>query len=411
MNNDIVNKIKSSLENYEAPYDASVWDKMSQQLDAKTTSSGTSTGRNFLSSPKFWIVASITVIGASLAIYTTRQDASKELITKTNNSTINPSVVEENKVQVILTKPENTTNKNIKTKTVKENSGVNLASSVSKSISASSALSSTESNTSKQNPVAKGNERFLKNLILPKTNKLYCLGEKIEIFNPNANEIILSNASGKQIKIEGQESMLISLKQEGQYTWNGEKTAFEVKEKPSVNFSLPSDIIYENGIPTITLTSDLNVKSQKWIFDQKIVSTNEAVKLNIFNKEKYSVTLAVVGQNGCENQMTKTFYPDPDFHYNLKAPNGFDPTSSNPKRNTFLPLSLLERDTPFKMLIIDPKDGKVIFETNDKNNPWDGKNQSTDQLVAEGSEYIWKVILMNPEKYEKNEYRGTITRK
>jgi len=57
------------------------------------------------------------------------------------------------------------------------------------------------------------------------------------------------------------------------------------------------------------------------------------------------------------------------------------------------------------------KDGKVIFETTDKNNPWDGKNQHTDQLVPEGSEYIWKVTLMNPEKYEKNEYRGTITRK
>jgi hypothetical protein len=410
MNNDIVNKIKSSLENYEAPYDASAWDKMSQQLDAKTTTGGTSSVKNFLSSPKFWIFASITVIGVSIAIYSTRQEATKVVITNSNN-TISPSITEENEANFDLKQIKKPTNKKNITLQIKENSNVNSTNIVSPSSSVPTNLSSAESNSLKNNPIVKGNERFMKSFILPKTNKLYCLGDKVEIFNPNTNEIILSNTSGKQIKIDGQESMLISLKQEGQYTWNGEKTAFEVKEKPSVNFNLPSDIIYENGIPTITLTSDLNVKSQKWIFDQKIVSTNESVKLNIFNKEKYSVTLLVVGQNGCENQMTKTFYPDPDFHYNLKAPNGFDPSSNNPKRNTFLPLSLLERDTPFKMLIIDPKDGKVIFETNDKNNPWDGKNQSTDQLVSEGSEYIWKVILMNPEKYEKNEYRGTITRK
>jgi len=410
MNNDIVNKIKSSLENYEAPYDASAWDKMSQRLDAKTTSSGNG-GYRFLSSPKTWVVASIVVIGASLAIYNSTKESSTPIVVSTSNKTNIPLVSEENQHAVSLTKAEIKTNVQKQRLQAKEKTQTSNTISQARSTSASTSANTIESNTFKQNSTVKGNEKYVKNFIFPKTNKLYCLGEKIEIFNPNANEITLTNANGKQIKIDGQESMLISLKQDGQYTWNGDKVAFDVKEKPTVNFILPSDIIYENGIPTITLSSELNVKSQKWIFDQKVVSTNDDVKLNIFNKEKYSVTLAVVGLNGCENQMTKTFYPDPDFHYNLKAPNGFEPTSNNPKRNTFLPLSLLERDTPFKMLIIDPKDGKVIFETNDKNNPWDGKNQSTDQLVPEESEYIWKVILMNPERYEKNEYRGTITRK
>lgn len=410
MNNDIVNKIKSSLENYEAPYDASAWDKMSQRLDAKATS-GSNGGNRFLSSPKTWVVASIVVIGASLAIYNSTKESSTPIVVSTSNKTKIPLVSEENQHAVSLTKAEIKTNDKKQGLEAKEKTQTSNTISQARSTSASTSANTIESNTFKQNSTVKGNEKYVKNFIFPKTNKLYCLGEKIEIFNPNANEITLTNANGKQIKIDGQESMLISLKQDGQYTWNGDKVAFDVKEKPTVNFILPSDIIYENGIPTITLSSELNVKSQKWIFDQKVVSTNDDVKLNIFNKEKYSVTLAVVGLNGCENQMTKTFYPDPDFHYNLKAPNGFEPTSNNPKRNTFLPLSLLERDTPFKMLIIDPKDGKVIFETNDKNNPWDGKNQSTDQFVPEGTEYIWKVILMNPEKYEKNEYRGTITRK
>ena len=63
----------------------------------------------------------------------------------------------------------------------------------------------------------KGNEKYTKNFILPRTNKIYCLGEKIEIFNPNTSEITLHNVAGKPIKIDGQESVLVTLKQEGQY--------------------------------------------------------------------------------------------------------------------------------------------------------------------------------------------------
>ena len=410
MNNDIANKFKSSLENYEAPYEASAWDKMSKKLDAKSNA-GENGGSKFFSAPKLWIISSIVVIGASVAIFNTPKESSKTTASKLTHETAKPATLEENNEPIVqLTKNETKTGIQKHNIQLKEKTTIKISKAESKTFT-TTVVKTNESNLTKQIINNKGNEKYTKNFILPRTNKIYCLGEKIEIFNPNTNEIILNNVAGEPIKIDGQESVLVTLKQEGQYTWNGDKSAFEVKEKPTVNFSLPSDIIYENGIPTITLTSDLNVKSLKWIFDQKSISTNDGVKINIFNKEKYSVTLAVVGFNGCENQLTKTFYPDTDFNYNLKAPNGFEPLSNNSKRNTFLPLSLLERDTPFKMLIIDPKDGKVIFETNDKNNPWDGKNQFTDQLVTEGSEYIWKVILMNPEKYEKNEYRGTITRK
>ena len=411
MNNDIANKFKSSLENYEAPYDASAWDKMSKKLDANSNA-GENGGSNFLSAPKLWIISSIVVIGASVAIFNTPKESSKTTASKVTHETGNPVTLEENK-QAIVQLSKNETKTSIPKQKIQltEKTPVKTSKTESKTHTTTTVLNTNESNLTKQIINNKGNEKYTKNFILPRTNKIYCLGEKIEIFNPNTSEITLHNVAGKPIKIDGQESVLVTLKEEGQYTWNGDKSAFEVKEKPTVNFSLPSDIIYENGIPTISLSSDLHIKSLKWIFDQKTISTNDMVKINIFNKEKYSVTLAVVGLNGCENQLTKTFFPDADFQYNLKAPNGFEPLSNNNKRNTFLPLSLIERDTPFKMLIIDPKDGKVIFETNDKNNPWDGKNQFTDQLVAEGSEYIWKVILMNPEKYEKNEYRGTITRK
>ena len=408
MNNDISHKIKSSLENFEAPYDASAWDQLSQRLDAKSTS-----GNSFTSYPKTWIVISITIIGASLGIYKFSTPVEQPILV---NRVQLKNTTEFNSEKVVLTdtSPAQESNGNKPLREVKTASKEHTTSNSQNQLIQQNSAQSVHSDVSvqKNTPVLKSNERPLKSYIYPKTTKVYCVGEKIEVFNANTSDMYLTHSSGKQLKIDAQESLLISLKQEGSYSWNsGEKFAFEVKEKPAVNFTFPSDIIYENGIPTITITSDLNAKNQKWYYDQKVVSTNDFLKLNIFTKEKYAVTLQITGVNGCENQLTKTFYPDPSFQYNLKAPTGFDPTSSNSKRNTFLPLSLYERDTPFRMLIIDPKDGNVIFESTDKNNPWDGRNQKTDQLVAEDSEYIWKVILMNPEKNEKNEYKGMITRK
>jgi hypothetical protein len=51
-----------------------------------------------------------------------------------------------------------------------------------------------------------------------------------------------------------------------------------------------------------------------------------------------------------------------------------------------------------------------VFETSDLDKPWKGQIEKTDELVPENSEYIWKVILENPIKGEKTEYKGRITR-
>ena len=49
-------------------------------------------------------------------------------------------------------------------------------------------------------------------------------------------------------------------------------------------------------------------------------------------------------------------------------------------------------------------------DTNGLDKPWKGKNDKTDELVPENSEFIWKVIISNPIQGEKSEYKGRITR-
>ena len=75
-----------------------------------------------------------------------------------------------------------------------------------------------------------------------------------------------------------------------------------------------------------------------------------------------------------------------------------------------MPYALTKRDAAFKMIIIDPSNGAVIFETMNADQPWTGINKNTGELVEDKKSYVWKVVLQNPEKGESPEYMGTVIR-
>jgi hypothetical protein len=62
------------------------------------------------------------------------------------------------------------------------------------------------------------------------------------------------------------------------------------------------------------------------------------------------------------------------------------------------------------MVILDPTDGGVVFETSDASQPWDGIDRRDGKLINTQKVYIWKVTIKSPEAGEKSEYKGTITR-
>ena len=71
---------------------------------------------------------------------------------------------------------------------------------------------------------------------------------------------------------------------------------------------------------------------------------------------------------------------------------------------------MTQRDTPFHMIVIDPADGAILFETSTADQPWDGIDRNTGKMVDENKSYVWKVILEQPESNEKPEYLGTVVR-
>jgi hypothetical protein len=96
--------------------------------------------------------------------------------------------------------------------------------------------------------------------------------------------------------------------------------------------------------------------------------------------------------------------------YNLLAVNAFNPQSQDSRNSTFMPYALTIRQTPFSLIVLDPDNGGLVFETKDAGNAWDGIDRRDGKLVPGNKAYIWKVVIQRPIQGEKGEYRGTIVR-
>ena len=73
---------------------------------------------------------------------------------------------------------------------------------------------------------------------------------------------------------------------------------------------------------------------------------------------------------------------------------GFSP-DKNGNNDVFIPKALLEWDVQFKMTIID-KSGKTVYQTSDKNEPWNGKMNNTGRTLDNGI-YLWQVVTYDAE--------------
>ena len=71
--------------------------------------------------------------------------------------------------------------------------------------------------------------------------------------------------------------------------------------------------------------------------------------------------------------------------YNLMAVNAFTPKQLGfYEAHTSFLMHLPRGDTPFKMIIIDPSDGAILFEeTSSADMPWDGIDRNTGKMVDE----------------------------
>ena len=160
---------------------------------------------------------------------------------------------------------------------------------------------------------------------------------------------------------------------------------------------------FEDGLPTTHVESTTHGDNFMWNAEGRIIH-GESADFHFYEEGLHNITLEV--SNGeCKSRIDKQVKID---QYNLMAVNAFNPKSPEPMNNTFIPFALTVRNTSFRMIIINSRDGGVVYETTDASMPWDGTDNRTGKVENTITTYIWKVVLDSPELGEPAEYKGTI---
>lgn len=422
MKDQLENSIKDSLAGFEAPYNPAAWDAMRAKLDAKMPVSSPKGG----GSTK-WFVAAAIVAGVGVSAYFL-YNQSEVIEVPVQNETAAIDAEAQNNETVNTT--VNTTNNS----TV---GGGNTPVSANQNPTANPA----QANPSNQaqnlnfieqlinNPIGPGNginnpgtpviadpsENGLSNktekLSIPKISE-HCQNDVINVENTNAIALEVVGPD-TYFMVPANESRKIRLKKAGDYQISGKGdayaeqfTEFHVNEAPSVDFSVDPTTKFENGLPVTKMETSVQGSEFEWVYGGQRQSGSE-LNAHFYSKGNHEVTLVVTGSNGCQSSISKNVFIDEN--YNLMAPTSFRPNSSDPSVNTFMPYALKERNVSFTMIVIDPRDGHVLFETKDASQGWDGVDRKTGGVVDFESAYIWKVTLAKKASgEERNEYSGQV---
>ena len=92
--------------------------------------------------------------------------------------------------------------------------------------------------------------------------------------------------------------------------------------------------------------------------------------------------------------------------YNLLAAPAFSPNGDGVEEN-FIPEALKTLNRRFRMTVVDPATGALLFETNDAKRPWNGRVNGTGAPCATG-DYVWMVEMKDGEALG-GTYNGTVS--
>jgi hypothetical protein len=427
MKDNLEKNIKDSLNGFEMPYDAAAWTSLSNKLDQAMPTTPTKP-----SNLKWYLggAAAIAVIVTGVLMYNQSDDK------KTKNIADNTTVVETPTDKTAdATSSQNEENTNAHN--TRSNEGSTQSSGVQNELNeptgstSAPAFDNVQPNYNNQvnslpDKGTQGNSGSIgdnsgrtntplpngKKVIIPTVSNI-CAGESVTVNNTNDVELVIFGPDFRTI-IPANKKKSFTPENEGSYkvsynegSVNKTESLFSVNEAPSAEIVVND--VEDNGIPTIEFSTPSTGTKYSWdLGNNSGTYSGTEVTGYFFNKKDYTVTLTVIGSNGCSSTAIKKISMESD--YNLNAPNAIQTNDPDVLRNSFMPEALTVRSVDFTMIIIEPSTGSILFETSDATNRWTGVDHRTGQYVDVNKTYIWKVTLKNPVRGEKSEYKGQVVR-
>ena len=411
---DIEDLFKESLKDHELPYNKEAWSKMNKKLDARN--SGSSNGFK-------WILGAA---GAALIVATYLFNGTNEVPKRSQAEVLQTekeeSVETNHEIQIEATEQSET---DLLSQEVEEEHSVvviDCCDDVVEEPMHEEINANPITETELQQPVyrevakspsAKGESKAQLRFSTPTD---HCLNQEFSYSNVNDEMIYVLSPQENLEEIPTKETLELKLDEKGIYqigTLNQEEefiasVSFKVHEAQSIQVTADDYLNFENGLPELNVRAFSDHALSWYVNNQKVARSGKKENFYLFDKGSCAIQAMTKDANGCQSSDKISFYVEKN--YNLLAVNAFTPNSFDDRNTTFMPFALTKRNTPFKMIIIDPSNGAVIFETTNASQAWQGVNKNTGELVKENTSFVWKVILQNPEPGESPEYMGTVVR-
>jgi len=413
--------IKTSLENYEAPYNPADWADVENRLN-------NAKARNSSNAGKIVGIASGILVVAGLVYFFTANNFDNNQVEKISSQQI---IADINKTQDNLVQKEEKNNaepqvidhqllvngekSSANDTSEKENSPVNN--------NAAQKISSVE-NITAQNTNNENNSPEVQQPTTPSASSLnatfhfnqspICSGTAVQFKSDNIVPCTYRWEFGDG-KTSGEKSPSHIYKNAGTYsvklklTGTKEKVSDEkhlilvVNATPSVEiyFSAsennPSEINFEARGNNGSASYITSISEYSWNFDDKQTSAEKNPVHNYTKTGNYQITLTAKNSFGCTGSDKKMVSIENLFPL---APNSFSPNGDG-LNDRWMPASLQNGDYNFTLTVYD-KNGMVVFKTSDKNQLWNGGNAKT------GDTFIWKTMVKEKNGEESN-YKGVIT--
>lgn len=190
------------------------------------------------------------------------------------------------------------------------------------------------------------------------------------------------------------------------------KTVREVEEDLVRIHASPEAKITENGKgegvrPAVRfeLEDKRNIENLVWeLGDGTRIEDRYRVEHRYASKGVYPVSVQLESEEGCRNGVSYRY--EQKHSFNLLAPNAFSPDGDG-RNDRFIPKALHELDLPFTMTIHD-RQGRVVHKADRADEAWDGRIRNSGKRARPGDVFIWVVVLENG-KGEEETYKGTVT--
>ncbi len=204
----------------------------------------------------------------------------------------------------------------------------------------------------------------------------------------------------------GQYDVTLSISIPGEKTSgrSSRKDMIRVHKRPEAAFTVEKN--KRSGIrPMIEFNASTeNRNDHLWKFGDGSTSRQANPSHSYERKGVYEATLISSNEAGCADTISRRILVEHSF--NLLAPTAFTPNGDG-LNDVFMPKALKKLDRPFRMTVHDPRTGRVVFETTEPGRAWDGELPYRDQKAEVGESYFWVVVLETSSGEET--YKGQVT--